>query len=82
MIVFRRARHAPGGIDMEDVRQAVAAATGALRAAEAQARTAAATGVRLSEATLAGELAELRQAAGDLHRAVAVLAAGPAGHGA
>jgi hypothetical protein len=70
---------------MEELRAALVAATRALRAAETeaqeQAKAAAATGVRLSEATIAGELAELRQAAGDLHRAVAVLAAGPAGHG-
>jgi hypothetical protein len=70
---------------MEDLRAALVAATLALRVAEniaqERAKSAATTGVRLAGTALTGELAELRQAAGDLHRAVAVLVAGPAGHG-
>jgi hypothetical protein len=70
---------------MEELRAALVAATRALRAAETEAqeraKIAAATGVRFSGPAIAGELADVRQAAGDLHRAVAVLVAGPAGHG-
>ncbi len=70
---------------MQEVRAALHDATRVLREAEAlvQARVVAtaATGHGLTDERIAGELAGLREAAGDLHRAVAILIAGPAGHG-
>lgn len=70
---------------MEELHAALAAATQSLRAAEetarALAKSAAAAGVHLSDASLADELGSLRQAAGDVHRAVAVLLDGSTGVG-
>jgi hypothetical protein len=71
---------------MDELHEALAAATRSLNAAEeiaqALAKTAAATGVHLADAALAGELSTLRQAAGDVHQAVAKLLAGTTGQGA
>jgi hypothetical protein len=65
---------------VEELHAALAAATQSLRAAEetaqSLAKSAAAAGVHMADASLAGELDALRQAAGDVHRAVAVLLAG------
>ena len=69
---------------MDDVHATLLAATRALREAEAlvQARivSAATSGHRQTDTRIASELTNLRAAAGDLHRAVAVLIAGPAGY--
>ena len=71
---------------MEELHNALTAATRSLNAAEAIAQalaeTAAATGAHLADAALAGELSDLRQAAGSVHRAVATLLAGTTGQGA
>jgi hypothetical protein len=71
---------------VEELHAALAAATKSLRAAEATAqalaKSAAAAGVQMADAALSGELDALRQAAGDVHRAVAVLLAGTTGRGA
>jgi hypothetical protein len=68
---------------MEELHAALAAATQSLRAAEgtaqALARSAAVAGIHMADASLAAELGALRQAAGDVHRAVAVLLAGKTG---
>jgi hypothetical protein len=65
---------------VEELHAALTVATRSLRAAEETAQTlaksAAAAGVHMADASLAGELDALRQAAGDVHRAVAVLLAG------
>lgn len=69
---------------MDDVHEILLAATQALRKAEALVQThiasAAATGHRQTDIRIANELTNLRAATGDLHRAVAVLIAGPAGY--
>ena len=69
---------------MDDIHETLLAATRALRKAEAlvQARivSAAASGDRQTDTRIASELTNLRAATGDLHRAVAVLIAGPAGY--
>jgi hypothetical protein len=71
---------------VEELHAALAAATRSLRAAEeaaqALATSAAAAGLHLADAALSGELDALRQAAGDVHRAVAELLAGTTGRGA
>jgi hypothetical protein len=70
---------------VEELHAALAAATQSLRAAQetaqALAQSAATAGVQLADAALADELVALRQAAGDVHRAVAVLLAGTTGQG-
>ena len=68
---------------MEDMRTVLTDAIRALRDAEALvlARTTIAAAERFLAASFVDELAELRQAAGDLHRAVATLVEGQAGHG-
>ncbi len=69
---------------MDDVHTTLLAATQALRDAEALVQahinSAAASGHRQTDARIASELTNLRAATGDLHRAVAVLIAGPAGY--
>ena len=69
---------------MDDVHVTLLAATRALREAEAlvQERIVSAdtTGHGQSDDRIASDLTNLRAAAGDLHRAVAVLIAGPAGY--
>jgi len=69
---------------LEELHAALVAATRSLRAVQAQAQTlataTAATGARVTDDQLASELSELRQAAGDVHRAVAVLVSGTTGH--
>ena len=69
---------------MDDIQATLRAATRAVREAETlvQARIAGAAvpGHRRPDAQIASELADLRAAAGDLHRAVALLRAGPTGH--
>jgi hypothetical protein len=69
---------------MDDIHATLRAATQALREAETlvQARiaSAAVSGHRQTDARIASELTNLRAATGDLHRAVAVLIAGPAGY--
>lgn len=71
---------------MEELHAALAAATQSLRkaqeTAQALAKSAAAAGVQMADGSLAEELGALRQAAGDVHRAVAVLLAGTTGQGA
>jgi hypothetical protein len=78
--VARRGNRAGRWFGVEELHAALAAATQSLRAAEALAQTlaksAATAGVHMADAALADELSELRQAAGDVHRAVAVLLAG------
>lgn len=70
---------------MEELHAALAAATQSLRAVQAQAQTLASTtaaaGGRVTDELLSDDLRELRQAAGDVHRAVAVLVAGTTGLG-
>ncbi len=69
---------------MDDIHETLLAATRALRKAEAlvQARivSAAASGDRQTDTRIASALTNLRAATGDLHRAVAVLIARPAGY--
>lgn len=69
---------------MDDVHTTLLAATQALRDAEALVQahisSAAASGHRQTDPRIASELTNLRAATGDLHRAVAVLIAGPAGY--
>jgi hypothetical protein len=71
---------------MEELHAALAAATRSLRVAEktaqALAKSAADAGVQMADASLDEELDALRQAAGDLHRAVAVLLSGTTSRGA
>ena len=71
---------------MDELHEALAAATRSLNAAEAVAQalaqSAAATGVHLADAALAGELSALRQSAGAVHQAVATLLAGTTRRGA
>ncbi len=69
---------------MEELHAALVAATHSLRAVQAQAQTLASTtaaaGGRVTGEQLSGDLSELRQAAGDVHRAVAVLVSGTTSH--
>ncbi len=69
---------------MDDVHATLLAATRTLREAEALVQahivSAATSGNRQTDTRIADELTNLRAATGDLHRAVAVLIAGPAGY--